>query len=545
LGGARARVPVERFLKRTTLPEVEKLVRKETGAAFPAAVGITEETKALSLGSLFKGINKELVSNVALPGFKKLPSTPGLTFLKDKWVPEFVHDELVGGTRAFLAKTSESQFLNFYRSALRAWKAGKTVFNPPTVARNFVSNLFLVDMARGFPALMRLPQAVLELWNKGKYFREAVQSGLLKGTLFEQDLQRFLPEYSQLAKLASTAVRTANGNLATRLYDRLLNIAGPIYGNLEKVAKLQVFIEARKAGATIARATKEAEESIFAYHKITPFEKMIRDNAIPFYTFTRKVIPFTFKTLLEHPQRIARYPKVVEEIEKPTAEKAIPEQFLPEFIREQRPEGKPAGFVRVGKKGERDVFANLQYLFPFGNVLLPSIPQALKPEPGQLPFGASLAPPFTELPAQVGNVEFFTGQPITEAAQPPEEQLKARAASIGKFLLPSALTTGIPRMIEAARGIPPTTKSTRARGLLPTALGEFAGLRTAEPSLSVGVQRFGADIQQIRSEMSQQINIVIRDRAEGRISAEEATAKIKRIIEYNQRRLQERITPNQ
>ncbi len=73
---------------------------------------------------------------------------------------------------------------------------------------------------------------------------------------------------------------------------------------VEAQSKLNVIINEWKHGATIKEAVKTAEETLFNYSKLTPFEKEVMRRIVPFYGFMRKNMEFQLKMLAEKPAHV-------------------------------------------------------------------------------------------------------------------------------------------------------------------------------------------------------------------------------------------------
>ena len=69
----------------------------------------------------------------------------------------------------------------------------------------------------------------------------------------------------------------------------------------EGVNRISMYSYLRDEGFVPQQAAKIVEELHFDYGKLAPFEKTIMRGAIPFWTFTRNVVPLTIKTLYRQP----------------------------------------------------------------------------------------------------------------------------------------------------------------------------------------------------------------------------------------------------
>jgi hypothetical protein len=82
--------------------------------------------------------------------------------------------------------------------------------------------------------------------------------------------------------------------------------AGRVIGTgIENYSKVTAVIASIKNGKPIKEAIKEAEDALFNYQALTPFEKDFMRRVLPFYTWTRKNFELQLKTLATTPGRTA------------------------------------------------------------------------------------------------------------------------------------------------------------------------------------------------------------------------------------------------
>jgi len=147
----------------------------------------------------------------------------------------------------------------------------------------------------------------------------------------------------------------------------------------EDIAKLSVFINERKDGKSVMEALKAAEETGFNYQKVSPFVQKLRSGktgigmSIPFITYPMKAAELTAKTLYKQPQRL----KNIGSVERAIQGLSEPgnEQYLPDYL--QQAVRTPFKSPRTGNQ----LYANLKYLYPYGNLLEGGTPLGLTPDP--------------------------------------------------------------------------------------------------------------------------------------------------------------------
>lgn len=82
--------------------------------------------------------------------------------------------------------------------------------------------------------------------------------------------------------------------------------AGQFFGeNIEQEARMHLFIAELRRGSHVEAASRRVRQVLFDYDNLTAFEKRWMRRAIPFYTWTRKNIPFQMRKAIENPGRSA------------------------------------------------------------------------------------------------------------------------------------------------------------------------------------------------------------------------------------------------
>lgn len=97
--------------------------------------------------------------------------------------------------------------------------------------------------------------------------------------------------------VSGVAGRTSDGNA-------LVKTGRMIGSNIENFARLQSYLSAIRNGATDQTAGALTRKIHFDYGDLTPFEKNVMRRLVPFYTFTRKNLPFQVEQLLTKPSNV-------------------------------------------------------------------------------------------------------------------------------------------------------------------------------------------------------------------------------------------------
>ena len=467
------------FVRRVAPGIGEQFAKKRKGVegyikefAAPTFAGLGAGIKDIESARFYKKIAKDfgagvdvvkkgrkIVKRVAPAGFEYAPhaitNSKVAKFFKNKALPSSIIE--------YINKTSEVKKVTGWDKMLNAWKAGKTIYNPAYHIRNVLSNQVLSDMSTG-KGLIRTASdyvsAVKQYVGKGnqKFVDAAESFGLIKQKRFGAALDEFLE--------TAEVVEKSKGRKVLDLPRKLQTVT-------EETSKLNVFkswIEkfAKQAGKSVDEALKDpelikkaaakAEEAIFSPFKLSQTERGLAKDFIPFYSFTRQVVPFTAKTLLNNPARIAKYGKAKREVE----------NFSPDQARPSWAEN----FVRLpwkNKKNEQAYF-DPTYIMPFGNVFESG-------GAGKLPFGLGFNPIFTEVAQQMANKDFYYGQPITkyESEGMAGENLKARAGHALRTFAPQFPTNLASKVAPAVMGQPDA--SGNKRNVIQALLNTFTGIK--------------------------------------------------------------------
>jgi len=116
--------------------------------------------------------------------------------------------------------------------------------------------------------------------------------------------------------------------------DNLLIEGSRVAGNgVENILRFSLYLDRRIKGDDVAKAVKAVKRTHFDYrHGLTPFERDIRDYAIPFYSWLRFNVPFQMNNLYRQPGKYAAIPRVVQAIS--GTETAAEEKYKPGYFKE-------------------------------------------------------------------------------------------------------------------------------------------------------------------------------------------------------------------
>jgi len=278
-------------------------------AMFRFVMGYMRSQKDLALGRLFEHLADTMASRTPEEGFVQVPSstvegTGVKTYgrLAGMWVPREV--------MSHLSSFHEGEFedlLKMYRKGLSMWKEGKTVLNPVAHANNVISNLTMAHFAGvSYWDAHKYVGAIKDIVKGAPMVKEARKAGLFGGTVSEEELLKAMPE--QMRVLAQMSESQASKNV-----DRVWNIVslflrkplGVAYEAEDLFFRYLIYRDARGRGLHENDAVDYATRYIFTYDDLPKGARIIRDAAIPFFSYTYKAVPMIAHTALNYPWRFA------------------------------------------------------------------------------------------------------------------------------------------------------------------------------------------------------------------------------------------------
>jgi hypothetical protein len=240
----------------------------------------------------------------------QLPNDKKYGDLKGAYIRREVYDDIRGSYQE--AEEIGNQIVKFGREATKVWKTLKVPLNPPSVVRNFVSNLVLLNLSG--VSLTRMPlrmvEALKEIITNGKYYKIAQEKGIASSTFSRQEMVQINRLYqivkSQQKIKQNNWLDIAHGK---RMGSWLLNFAGDSYGFIETFGKLIKIIDDMKAGKNPETAVYNAQKTLFDYSLVPPTVRKVRQSPFgaSFITFQYKVLPFLLDTFIRHPERYLKY----------------------------------------------------------------------------------------------------------------------------------------------------------------------------------------------------------------------------------------------
>lgn len=348
------------------------------------------------------------------------------------YLPPQIAESLTRAQDALRSDEFLQEFYNVLQKNLARWKVGATVVNPGYAIRNATSILWnsyispkggmpLWAWSRYGPKAARILRDISKAakkdpaeWTKAdiqsmRIHNELAHHGIYMG-LFGGDVERA----RRALEGQRTAAELTKAGHPLQGYARMMTTSNIQRENWERLTHYLY----RREGQGMSRA--EAADMIrmahFDYGDLTKTEQKLRRGFVPFYTWTRRNIPYQISSMLQRPGKYAAFPLLANESEYA----AGPQQkgaIVPGFVQDA------LGFrVPFGGKG---------------NYYLPRLgPEDLTIPEHPIGRGTSMLSPFIQVPAELlTNKRLSTGAPIYgSATSHPRTPVSGFAADILRMI---------------------------------------------------------------------------------------------------------------
>ena len=278
-------------------------------AMFRFVMGYNKSQRDIALGRLYENLANTVAVKREQEGYVQVPNstvegTNAKTYgkLANKWVPAEVLDHLVA-----FDSSMQSDLMKMYLKGLSMWKEGKTVLNPVSHANNVLSNLTMAHFAGvSYWDAHKYVGALKDLVKGDPMVDEAKGVGLFGGTFNKADLLNDMPEQLKVLAMASES-KAAQGveTVWNALSFWLRKPAGKAYEAEDLFFRYLIYRDARQRGLGPDDAVDYAQKYIFTYDDLPSGARKLRDYALPFFSYTYKVVPTLAQTALEQPWRYA------------------------------------------------------------------------------------------------------------------------------------------------------------------------------------------------------------------------------------------------
>ena len=210
----------------------------------------------------------------------------------------------------------QNAMLKLYKSGLSKWKEGKTVLTPISHANNVMSNMTMAHFAGvSYWEGWKYGGAVKDLVSNNPMLQEAADAGLFGGTFNQAEIVKAMPP--QLRAMAGMSESKLK-KLGEGIWDIMaftVSWNGKKYGARpvmqwayeaeDQFFRYLIYRDARKRGLSPDDAVEYSQNFIFTYDDLPKGARLIRDAAVPFFSYAYKVTPVLARTALEYPWRYA------------------------------------------------------------------------------------------------------------------------------------------------------------------------------------------------------------------------------------------------
>ena len=499
------------------------------------AKGVADLEHDIAIAKIIKDVatnpewaSAEPIKNFVKLGDYKIDSRMGkISNIRDMYVQPDIARELAEMIRY------QRPINQFMSSMLSLWKIGKTAYNPPTHARNLISNAILSDVVGGLSPFRRFDIYASSLRDlatqKGQYFKEFRDAGGMGNTFVNQEINQIF-RASEGAKNPIQLFRRITES-------KFLGAPSRLYQAEEQWFKLANFTFQRQRGLSIAESIAEANKAVFDYSKVSPFVRKARRTIAPFITFPAKAAPRLFEATIKHPLRVGKYILAFKYLTDYSKHKlGLSDEQYAEIKRNLPEEMRSNQWVLMPEKDKNNnlLFFNATYVSPWGELVSGG---SMIPLPGGSVAEQIIAPtnPLFRVSAElITNKSIFTKQPIWKTG---ENWIKKGAMHAAEAALPPT-TPLIGRTAEGIRQNLIMQKQNRygeTKSRL-RAVGDIVGLRTT--SVNMGRQKiFNAlNLKKKTDDIRSRITSIGLDKS---LSAEEKNNRIKGLIKLQQEYIEE------
>lgn len=424
LSTGKGKVIVDRFKNKKDIPmETRQLMGEILEPGYPVGKAVAQLHDTIAKSKLFRWVSDNFAQTQNTTGdLVQIAPDARYGLLAGKFVPKSVADDLQGivAPRQGI-KLGDIEVEKIYDRLLGAWKTGKVVLNPASLARNQMSNMVLMNVVGQVPMHQVLNpklwiDAGNELKNQGGLYRALKnETDLLSSGVYGNEIAPFLDTFS-----------AQSGNAFQRFSAAAVNAPGNFYSSVEQIGKIAMVKYLLEEGKTLKEAAKIAEDTLFNYRKVPKIVAGLRKFPLgyPFITFAYKATPAVVKAVANRPQKIAQLTRVGKAVE------AEAEQQYGEANKSMLPNFMQGQYLRLPfQENGEDLYLDLNYILPWGSL------SGFTGEPQN--------PAFTLIADINRNKSSFTDKEIWKETDDDGKKVGKAADYIYKALMPS-LAPGIP-----------------------------------------------------------------------------------------------------
>ena len=253
-------------------------------------------------------------------GFKRVPNNRLYGLMAGKAVRTGIYEDIISSIS--YTAWGDNNYVKggkLARKLTSTWKLIKVPLNPPTVARNMMSNAILMNLS-GMPIrriMSNMYKATNEIiaYKKGdmansKHYKALLDRGVADTSFTESELFRWAEDFKEFTTERSIKELGILSWLHLKGWQRFANKAASLYQNIEVMGKTAMAIEMMEnQNKNADEAYLIAQDALFDYSLVSPTVRGVRTSpvGIPFLTFMYKVTPKLIDVAINNPFRFAPY----------------------------------------------------------------------------------------------------------------------------------------------------------------------------------------------------------------------------------------------
>jgi hypothetical protein len=481
---------------------------------------------------------KDLYPGRELPAYLKRLEGTGIT---ERYLDPAAAKEIVG-----IFKFSDNPVAweglskAMYRS-LALFRTNKTVLNPATHSRNFLSNVIFSSFATG--SLKFFPRAgAMAIKNRSEMYMKAVRAGVTEGSDHNITMEMLEKAGVNLNDANPYKFATLGNSRVGNAIAKGHDLAANVYKWEDEAWKVDAFISRHKAymkagmrdDQAISRAALDVAKFMPSFNQASPWTKLV-GGVVPFSSFTNEAIRIWKNSMIEKPHMAFFWQHFAGGMTEAVGAAQGYSQEELERIKSALPQhqkNKP-GMLLPWKIDGQPHFFDMSYIIPLaGN--MGEMQNAEKsfffsefyditgnPLVGLGTIATTGTDPFTQKPVEPRFAERQLGVNIESAGA-------RKWVGLGEWMLGTMSPPLVPpgfasqNILELARGqVDPITAQPLEPSVGRTIAANLFGLRTYEATLSSAVLNSRLDATRIQEEITHQWAIHSRATANGQTADQE------------------------
>ena len=195
------------------------------------------------------------------------------------------------------------------------WKKMKTSYNPGTHVANTMSNIMLLDVAAGtdFKYVIKAMKEMRK-GNDSKIYRQAKVDGFMDSNLVSKELNEYGSQIERnLIELQGNLGHVESGiwgytkNALKYAKKQTADRAEKLYSLEDSVFRMAVYMDRLDKGASRVDATLDARKLFVDYDINAPLIKGLKNTAVPFISYTYRIIPILAEAAVKNPVKYAKW----------------------------------------------------------------------------------------------------------------------------------------------------------------------------------------------------------------------------------------------